>query len=373
MKIEMVVPALAAAGMETVVARLTHGFSSRGHDVGVTCIQGLGPIADDLVQAGHRVTLVPTPGLHTLVFPLRLRDWFLERKPDVIHIHSGAWLKAANAARAARVSRILFTMHGIDGTLPWYDRLLDRIAASRTEVVVAVTPALVPYLTESAKVPPRRLHVVMNGIDVRTFQPGPRSARVRSVLGTSPSEVIIGHVARFMPVKNHMLLVNAMARVARMRSNCRLALIGDGVLRPQVEREVAQLGIEDRVAFLGHLTDLPGVYRDLDIAVLSSVSEATSISILEAMASGVPVVATAVGGTPELLAYGQAGLLVPSEDADALAEALVRLVDSVDERRRLGQLARERAVALFSEDAMLDAYEELYSGPGGNAQPSFTV
>jgi glycosyltransferase involved in cell wall biosynthesis len=209
----------------------------------------------------------------------------------------------------------------------------------------------------------------MNGVDVRMFQPGPHSARVRGVLGTVPGEVVIGHVARFMPVKNHMLLVNAMARVARVRSNCRLALIGDGVLRPHVEHEVSRLGIQDRVAFLGHLTDLPAVYRDLDIAVLSSVSEATSISILEAMASGLPVVATAVGGTPELLAHGEAGLLVPSEDADALADALVRLVDSVGERRRLGQAARERAVALFSEDAMLDAYEELYSGAAAPAWP----
>jgi glycosyltransferase involved in cell wall biosynthesis len=363
-KIEMVAPALPAAGMEMVIAGLTRGLARRGHDVGVTCILYKGALAEALEKEGFRVTVAPTPGLRTILLPSNLRSWFRQRRPDVVHIHSGAWLKGARAAALADVPRVVFTMHGIDGSQPRYQSLLDRWAARTTTVAVAVSAAFEPYLSAEAHVPPERLRVIINGIDVQRFRPGPRSRALRSALGLSPTDVVIGHVARFAPVKNHVMLVNAFSALLRARPNAFLALVGDGQLRGDIEARVDALGIRNRVAFLGLRTDLPDVYRDLDVLVLPSFSEATSMSILEGMASGLPVVATAVGGTPEILGHGDAGVLVPTDDAPALAAALERLVDLPAERSRLGSLARARAEANYSEERMLDAYEAAYFGHG---------
>jgi len=359
----MVVPALPAAGMEMVVRRLTEGLSGRGHDVGVTCLHSLGPVADDLRRAGHAVTLVPTRGVRTIFLPRGLTRWFHDRRPDVLHIHSGAWLKAVRAATRARVARTVFTMHGFDGRLPWYDPLLDRWAARRTGTVVAVTEALVPYLTGRTGISPDKVRVVPNGIDVWRFAPGPRSGVLRRRFGLDDDDIVIGHVARFSPVKNHSMLVDAFALVLEREGRAFLALIGDGPLRETIEARVERLGIGRRVGFLGHVTDPPTMYRELDLLVLPSFSEAASMSVLEGMASGLPIVATAVGGTPALLAHGDAGVLVPSDDAASLATALIRLAGLPEERARLGRAARDRAVSRYGEEAMLDAYERLYADP----------
>lgn len=362
MKIEIVVPALPLAGMELVVAALTRGLAGRGHDVGVTCLQNKGPVADLLQAAGYRVTLAASPGLRTILRPARLRDWLLQRRPDVVHVHSGAWLKTVRAARMAHVPRVVFTMHGIDGTQPWYYPLLDRIAARDTDAVVAVSHAFVDYLAKRAHVNRRKLHVITNGVDIRSFTPGPATGRVRQAIAADAAAVVVGHVARFSPVKNHTLLISAFERVVRVQPQAQLALIGDGPLRAAIEQQVDTLGLRSRVAFLGLLSDLPAVYRDLDILVLPSLSEATSMSILEGMASGLPIVATAVGGTPALLDEGRAGVLVPNNSPQALADALSRLISSSEERAHFGTAARRRAEALYSDQAMLDAYEALYAG-----------
>lgn len=358
----MIVPGLAPAGMEMVVAGLVRGLAGRGHDVGVTCIEYKGLVAESLEASGFRVTLVPTPGLRTILLPLNLRRWLRERQPDVVHIHSGAWLKSARAAAMARAPRVIYTMHGIDGRQPTYIPYLERVAARYTTVIVPVSTAFVPYLVERVHTPSDRLHVIINGIDVDLFRPGPKSGRVRERFDLAYDDVVIGHVARFSPVKNHTMLITAFAEVLRIQPRAFLALAGDGSLRGEIEARVDALGIRSRVGFLGLLSDLPDVYRDLDMLVLPSLSEATSMSVLEGMATGLPIVATAVGGTPELLAHGEAGALVPSDNPRALADALIALIAAPDERDRLGRAARQRAELCYSEDRMLDAYEAIYAG-----------
>jgi glycosyltransferase involved in cell wall biosynthesis len=300
--------------------------------------------------------------LRTILFPLGLSHWLQRRQPDVVHVHSGAWLKSARAAALAHVPRTVYTLHGFDGAVLWYEPFLERWAARHTTVTVAVTDALIPYLTGRLGIDANRLRVITNGIDVERFSPGPRTGELRQRFGLHADDVVIGHVARFAPVKNHAVLVRAFQHVLRNNPRTFLALVGDGPLRPQIETLVDSLGIRPRVGFLGHVSDPVPAYRDLDLLVLSSFSEASSISILEGMACGLAVVATAVGGTPQLLAHGEAGALVPADDAPSLADALIRLADAPAERARLGLAARRRAISLYSEEVMIDAYEEVYAG-----------
>lgn len=348
--------------MEMVVTRLAEGLVRRGHDVGVTSIFKLGPVADLLEASGIRVSLKPALGLRTNLLPLNLSRWFRELRPDVVHIHSGAWLKAARAAWLARIPRVIYTMHGFDGMLPWYEPLLERWAARHTSLTVAVSDAVVPYLTGKVRVDPAKLRVVINGIDVERFRPAAATGNVRRQFGLGEEDIVIGHVARFVPVKNQALLVEAAAAVFEQEPRAFLALVGDGPLRPDIEAHVKRLGIERRVGFLGRVSNLPALYRDFDMFVLSSYSEATSMSILEAMATGVPVVATSVGGTAELLAGGNAGILVPTEDTRALADAMLGLARSRESRERIGEAARRRVEEEYTERSMIDAYERLYAG-----------
>jgi glycosyltransferase involved in cell wall biosynthesis len=361
MRIEMVLPGLIYAGMETVVAQLTQDLARRGHDVGITCIEFEGPLGEKLRGDGVRLTLVPAPGLRTIPFPTQLARWFATLRPDVVHAHSGAWLKAARAAHLARVPRVVHTVHGLDDPEPWYGPLLMWWAALYTSAIAAVSDPLADYLKRVAHVPSGRIHVVPNGVDTDRFRPGPKPGILRTRYALEPHACVFGHVGRLVPVKNHALLFKAFARVLKRHPHIALVLIGDGVLRASLEELARQLGIDRRVHFFGETSDPSDVYREFDAFLLPSLAEGTSMSILEAMATGLPVVGSAVGGTPALLAHGEAGLLVPPNDADALAAALDTIASNAEIRRQLGLKARHRAVSHYSHEHVASRYERLYA------------
>ncbi len=370
MNIVMVVPSMFAAGMEMVVARLSHGLQGRGHEIHIACLQELGGLGSSMAASGFPIEVVPTPGLWSNVVPTRLLAWIRRIQPDVVHVHSGVWLKGARAARQARVGRVIHTIHGLHDVEPWYGPALKRLAARDTDVIAAVSAPLANYLTGSVHLAAGKVVLVPNGIDTDSHRPGPHTGRIRDEAGWDPDSVVIGHVARFAPVKNHQLLLDAFAIAAESRADLKLALVGDGRLRTQAEARASDLGILDRVAFTGQLDDLPSVYRDFDVFTLPSLAEGTSMSILEAMAAGLTIVATAVGGTPAVLDHGRAGILIPSNDPAALAAGLLQAAADPELRQTLGGVARARAVSLYSQELMLDRYEELYDGSNVHPSPS---
>ena len=371
----MILPALPAAGMEMMVAGLARALAARGLSVGITCLEEEGVLAPALRADGIRVSVVPAPGLLPNVVPGRLSDWLRELGPDVVHAHSGVWLKAVCAARGAGVERVVFTAHGLLDHTPRHHWWMMRLAARRTDYVVGVSDELTRVLIDDGGSPRSRTLTIPNGVDTAAFRPGPASQSVRGPLGIDPGTPVIGIVARLAPVKNHAVLIDAFAIVHGRRPDAVLVLVGDGPLRAELEARAAGLGLGAAVRFAGLASAMPPVYRDIDLFVLSSVAEGTSISILEAMASGLPIVATAVGGTPALLDGGAAGVLVPSSDAAALADALTGLLDHPERRRELGAAARARAERIFSERAMVDRYLGLYGlapALAANAEESVT-
>jgi glycosyltransferase involved in cell wall biosynthesis len=206
------------------------------------------------------------------------------------------------------------------------------------------------------------VHVLINGIDTERYHPATAPGSLRARLGLTAGEPLVGIVARLVPLKSHALLLAAFEQVAQYVPDAHLAIIGDGPLREDLIARVAAMTAGPRVHLLGALHDLDRAYPDLDVFVLPSTTEGTSMSILEAMASGACVVATAVGGTPDLLDHGGAGLLVPSGDADALAAALRTALTDHARRASLAAIARQRVVDHFSLATMLDRYERLYRG-----------
>jgi len=358
--IEMVVPSLVTAGMEMVVATLARALKRRGHHVGVTCTQEIGAVGEQLRSEGFPVELVPAPGVLTNFWPGALRAWFLTRQPDVVHVHSGVWLKAARAAYLSGRIPLVHTVHGLLDVEPWHEGMIKRAAARYSSAIVTVSEALRADLCTRVGVRAPDPRVILNGIDTVRFAPGPHTGRLRAELGLAASARVVGHVGRFAPVKNHRLLINAFARIAAGGDDVHLALIGDGELRNDLERQVAERSLERRVHFVGEQRDVAPLLSDLDAFVLCSLAEGTSISLLEALAAGVPCVATAVGGNVAVLDHGGAGRLVPSGDVDALAGALQEILTSPRLRHDLSQRARQRAIDAYGEGAMTQAYEEVY-------------
>jgi glycosyltransferase involved in cell wall biosynthesis len=366
LRIEMVLPDLVGGGMEVMVANLTRSLAEHGHEVGLTCLFGRGDLAEELAARGHRVSVVGAPGLRTNWHAPALVAHLASVRPDVAHVHSGVWPKGARAARQAGVPRVGHTAHGLLDRESWIESTLQWWAGRHTDWVAAVSAPLVDHLVRRLGVSAEKVRVLLNGIDTARFAPGPRSGILRERLGVG-ERPLVGIVARLAVVKNHALLLRAFARLRADMPDAALVLVGEGPMRAEITQRVAELGLTEHVFLTGAIGDVAAVYRDLDLFVLSSTSEGTSMSILEAMASGVPVVATDVGGNGELLDGGRCGRLVPSGDEAAMSAAMARALAGGAETRALTAAARERAVTSFSHETMVDGYEVLYGARRGDA------
>jgi glycosyltransferase involved in cell wall biosynthesis len=202
--------------------------------------------------------------------------------------------------------------------------------------------------------------LIPNGIPTDEYAPDPnRRRRWRERHGLEPEAIVLTHVGRFAPPKNHALLIEAFAQV-RTHTPLYLLLVGGGELEDAVRQQVAGLGLQERVRFLGVRADVPAILNASDLFVLSSRWEGNPLSVMEAMAAGLPVVSTAVGGVPELVREGETGLLVPSGDAAALARALQALVDDPARREAMGKAARQHAITHFDIRHTVRQYETLY-------------
>lgn len=353
----MILPSLAAAGMEVMVARLVRKLAARGHDIGVTCIVERGLLAAELEAAGIRVNLPGAQGLANPGWLMRLGRHLKSVAPDVVHAHSGAWFKSVMAARTAGCSRVVYTAHGFIANEARIEMVLNRIAAPLTSRVVAVSDHLAGVL-KARGLAGRDLTIIANGIDVDQFKPGSGAGQIRRRFGIGASTLLIGTVARLEPIKNQAMLIEGIAQARAKGVDCAVVLIGDGGLRGDLTAQAERLGIDHHVHFWGLERNVARLYPELDVFALTSDAEGTSISLLEAMASGVCPVATDVGGNPAVI--GEAGVLVGPRRPDAFARALCDLAAEPAQRATLGAAARARVVVQLSDEAMVDAYERLY-------------
>lgn len=292
----------------------------------------------------------------------RLCSLLKREKVDILHTHM---FHASRYGRIAglcvRVPLMIATDHGQElWKKPW-DIAFEKFANKYTALRIAVSQDVAEILSTRECVPENKLLVIPNGVDVERFQAG-RFGResVRNQLGLPDGAVVVGTVARLAEPKALHILIEAVVQVSKSLPQVRLVIVGDGPLRGDLERCVADRGASDRVLFTGLRSDIPEVLAAFDIFALSSISEGLPVSLLEAMAAGKPVVATRVGGIPEVVSDRREGLLVPSGDPKALAGAIHELACDPELACRLGQQASEKVAAEYSIAATVRTLEEVY-------------
>jgi glycosyltransferase involved in cell wall biosynthesis len=291
----------------------------------------------------------------------RLESLLRELRPDVVHTHHvGALFYTGRAARRAGVPLVVHTEHGRYLSERWRMRWVARLGGRHVARFWCVSPTIATEAAAYRIVPRRKIQVVPNGIDLDRFrQQRGDSALVRQALGIPPGAPIIGTISRLCEIKRQDLLIRAFQRVRARRADAHLLIVGDGPWMGRLRELVAVLGLGDSVHFAGYQPQPERYLPAMDVFTLSSQSEGMPLTVLEAWAAGVPVVATRVGGLPDLVDDGRTGILVEFDDQDALARSLCDLLADPDLATRLRGAGRAQA-DLFSLGRMAETYQRHY-------------
>jgi glycosyltransferase involved in cell wall biosynthesis len=362
-------------GLESLVAALAARFRGTAVETSLITLSGrvgrLGAATRD--RFDRFVVARPARGV-SMLRPAGLAREIRGTRADVVHVHSGSWYKGAKAARLAGVRRVVYTEHGREHDDPALLRWLDRRAAARTDVVVAVSTRLRDYLAHAVGVDPAKIRVIHNAVDTDAFSPGPPSAVLRRRLGIAPDALVIGSVGRLEEVKGYDRLIAAAALLrGRLARPFALVIAGDGSRREALRTQAQGLGVGDLVHLPGWTDEPATFYRALDLFVLSSRSEGESVSLMEAMACGIPPVVTDVGASAEIVGPELGAQVVPPGRPEALADAIAATLAEPARAGDIGALVRRRAAAHYGLDRMAAEYERAYRGapPGdGRAEPA---
>ncbi len=292
-----------------------------------------------------------------------LNRLFRKYRPQIVHTHLSGIRYALPLAIRYRTPVRVHTLHSLaEKEIGERANRLVRLLAFRYRIGSVVPVAIAEEVARTIEqlYGYRNPPLIPNGIPIDDYaQDHDKRVHWRQMELEGREAVVIVHVGRFVELKNHALLLRSFARV-QSETPVYLWLVGDGELRPKTEQLAQELGVADRVRFWGVRSDVADILNAADIFTLPSKWEGNPLSVMEAMAAGLPVVATAVGGVPELVEDGVSGLLTPNEDLDALVAALQRLVDSVELRRRMSNAALQRAREKFDIRHTVLAYEALY-------------
>jgi len=367
MKVLFLVTGLAYGGAETQVVHLATRLKSRGWEVRVVSLMPPKAYMEELEAAGIPVfslgirQKLPDPR-PVLRLARLIRDW----RPDIVHSHMvHANILARIVRPMVRAPVLVCTAHNIDergrkgsGRLrEFLYRLTDPLCDLTTQVSRA---GLERYVRVGA-VPAEKIRFIPNGVDTARFKPDQQTRlRLRQELGLEEAFVWLA-VGRFDVQKDYPNMLRAFAQVVEKQSETFLLIAGDGPLRPAVEELARDLRLEEHVQFLGIRRDIPELMNAADAYLMSSIWEGMPMVLLEASASELPIVATDVGGNREVVLDGTTGFLVPPNDSEALAQAMLRLMSlSGEERRRMGKLARQHIEAHYSLNRVVDMWEALY-------------
>ncbi len=358
-----VVDDFAKGGAAVVVYNLIQRLDRSLFKPLLCCLDDTGVLGEELKASGVKVFyLNRQPGTDWGVIKT-LRQIIKAENVDLIHAHQyTAFFYGGLAAISSLFKNLIFTEHGRHYPDQRNTKrvIVNKFMLPFTARIIAVSPAVKQSLITYEGMPGHRIEVIFNGIDCHKYNIFIDTANKKKELELSPTSLLCGMIARLGTEKDHATLIRAMSKITLKYPQARLLLIGDGPKKSELENLVRQSGLADKVIFTGSRRDIPELLAILDVAVLSTFYEGTSITLLEAMAAEKPVVASRVGGNPLVVEDGDNGFLVPPNNPEALADRLLQLFADESLRKKMGQAGRRHVQQQFSLNQMMANYEKLY-------------
>ncbi|MGB8522182.1 MAG: glycosyltransferase [Candidatus Acidiferrales bacterium] len=365
-----VIDSLDVGGTESQMVQVVLRLDPRFYDVTVATLRAGGPLTKVLEGAGIRI--IEFPKRRTMLsvqaaYQLIRMAWFIRReKIDVVHAHDlWANLMAVPAAWLAKAPVIISSQRNL-ATLSWYTpsrkKVIQRIHRMATRVITN-SEAGREFVIKEFEIPPKQVHVLHNGVNSERFCRIESDRRKSFPALKSNAKLIINVANMNREVKGHTVLIEAARTICDAIPEVVFVLIGDGPLRPRLEEIVQSHGLADHFLFMGHREDLPDILSCGDLFVLPSLAEGLPNSVLEASAVGLPVVATSVGGIPEIIDDSVTGLLVPPRNPQALAKAIVQILKNPQFAAILARAGQERVRTAFSFEQALARLNSLYEVP----------
>jgi glycosyltransferase involved in cell wall biosynthesis len=357
------VDSLNIGGTEGKLVDLITGLLKRGYRVSVGyCTPG--PWAETLKTMGVKVTRLNHKGRVDPMLLARTIRLIRSDLPQIVHTH--LFKSDFHGRLAARLSGVPVVIGGLHNSDPWARKrflgLIYGATAQFTDRLIAVSEEVRQYHIAHTNASPEKIITIENGVDISRFSTSDETRQlVRTELGIAPEAIVFGTIGRLKPQKDHGTFMRAAREILDQCASARFLIVGDGPLRSELETQAEQLKLFPAILFAGLRMDIPALLSAFDVFVLSSRWEGLPNAVLEAMASERPVVATAVDGVRGVVTSEKNGLLVPSGDAPALAEACLQLVSDSDMRNRLGRAGHKYVAEHHSLTAMLNKYIDCYA------------
>ena len=342
---------LKIGGLERVIESIVTGLDKDRYDAEVWCLVRGGEIAEELAEKGIKIKILGILSYHNPINILRLVFMLRQVRPDIVHTHGYfASVIGRIAAKIALVPIIIYHVHTI-----FYDNIkkrniiIERLLSFITDKIIFISNAAKKSYLLHFRINERKISVVYNGVT---------DANLKVNSGKVNCKVVT--VASLVDHKGHEYLFEAARMVLDKVPQCKFIIVGEGVLNRKLKQRVSNLGIASSVKFLGQRTDIYKILSQMNLFVLPSLREGLSIAVIEAMACSLPVVATNVGGLPELVKDGYTGYLVPPKDSWALGDAIGQLLGNPKQMIKMGQMGRLRFEEIFSSSKMIKNFENLY-------------
>lgn len=363
MKILHVILSMAMGGAETLVYNMVkHSSFTRNKPV-ICCLNSVGDLGEKLKDDGFSVYCHSSRSGTDWSLISWISDIIRAEKIEVVHAHQyPAFFSAVPAAFLAGRTKVVYTEHGrlYPDVRRWKRRLVNPFLAVATDHIVSISSSTAKAMADVDNLPPNRIRIINNGVDFSLMNPDIDRAEKRRELGIDESCRIIGTAARLEKIKNIPMMLRGFKQVHTELPDTCLMIAGDGSQTGELKALANELGIQDSVKFIGLRFDMPEIYLLMDVFLLTSFTEGISVTLIEAMASGVPGVVTDVGGNPEVVLDGVSGYLVPLDADTVLAERVVGLLSDPVLAGQIGTNARKRAVERFSFNTMMAEYGKLY-------------
>jgi glycosyltransferase involved in cell wall biosynthesis len=349
-------------GTEMVIKNLIDGADKSQYKLSVLCIESpLGPFSEDLIKDGvifHQLNR--QPGFDKALVK-NIRKIIKQNNIDIIHCHQYTpWVYGVIAALMT-CTKVMFTEHGRfhPDSSTWKRKLINPVLNNFTAQVTVISKATKKALVEFENIPAKDIDVIYNGIAPLSFDAAKAQA-LRQFLNIPDNHTILGTVARFDPIKNHTMMLKAFAKVLSQQPNCTLLIVGDGDERQNIENCITQLKISENVILAGYQAKPAEHIALMDLFLLSSLSEGTSMTLLEAMSMGKPCVVTDAGGNPEIICHNVNGIVTLNDNIEMFADAIKYMLQDTDKFKRYSQAASEIFKQQFTANSMIKKYEELY-------------